>query len=918
MSTLESESDARALFHLKYGRRDGFTLPGAEKHYPPDLELEPSHLDIDAYVDVAAGSLDGTVTVSIAARRAGPTRLALHAVAFEALDVRDVGGGALTWTYDGRELAIEWATPFAAAEARRVAVRYRVQMPASGLYFSRPTDAYPDAPWLAVTDHETERARHWLPCVDLPNARPRLDFHLRAESRFTILANGALVEEVDHGDGTKTAHWRLDFPCPSYLTAFAIGDFVRADDGDVDGVPVAYFAPAGFSVDDLRRSFGRTGEMLRWMAGKLDLPLPFPKYYQVAATGAGGAMENISLVMWDDVFVMDATLAEEWTRLLDEINLHEMAHSYFGDAVVCRDYAHAWLKESWATYMEQVWFKDRHGDDEHRYQYYCDAHAYFTEADGRYMRPIVTREFNSSWDMYDAHLYPGGACRLHTLCQELGEETFWAAVRDYVKRFAGEVVETDDFRHVLESHSGRALGRLFDQWFHTAGYPAIKVTFKYDPKRQEGTFDVVQTQVKEAGKEPGKDGAAPAVPPFQLSTDVGWVMDGEAFTYPVKVTEARHSVVVRMTKDPEQVRFDPLAKVLHKLDFNPGDDKLRRQLVAAPDVIGRILAGRELVQTGTRANVRAVADAWRVEPFYGVRAQWARALGEAGVEPALEALVELVAWEQDPMVVAPVMRAAGQYRDDRIRAALEARLDAGLTWYHARAAALEALGNQRDQAPFERLAKAAAEDGFGGHVQSGAFRALAASRREEAIPLLTAATAYGATSNRARPMAVMALGGMGRLQDKAPRARIVEALVDLLRDPLHRVRGAAVTGLQMMGATEASGALEAYRRPLSVQEQVRVDRALQAIRAAAKPKPIESEKLMDELRETVRKLRDRVDALEAKAKEPGDGKSGGTKGVVATGAGDDGAAGGDRAGAPSDRRKKDKGKKKRGKDDDGS
>ena len=35
-----------------------------------------------------------------------------------------------------------------------------------------------------------------------------------------------------------------------------------------------------------------------------------------------------------------------------------MAHSYFGDAVVCRDFAHAWLKESWATYIEHAWLED--------------------------------------------------------------------------------------------------------------------------------------------------------------------------------------------------------------------------------------------------------------------------------------------------------------------------------------------------------------------------------------------------------------------------------------------------------------------------------------------------------------------------------------------------------------------------------
>ena len=53
------------------------------------------------------------------------------------------------------------------------------------------------------------------------------------------------------------------------------------------------------------------------------------------------------------------------------------------------------------------------------------AHAYFDEADGSYKRPLVTREYNSSWDLYDYHLYPGGAARIHTLRRTLGDEAFW-------------------------------------------------------------------------------------------------------------------------------------------------------------------------------------------------------------------------------------------------------------------------------------------------------------------------------------------------------------------------------------------------------------------------------------------------------------------------------------------------------------
>ena len=62
-------------------------------------------------------------------------------------------------------------------------------------------------------------ARHWLACVDLPNVRTTLEFHITAASGLTLLANGSLVSETVNGDGTKTAHWRLDQRCPTPITA---------------------------------------------------------------------------------------------------------------------------------------------------------------------------------------------------------------------------------------------------------------------------------------------------------------------------------------------------------------------------------------------------------------------------------------------------------------------------------------------------------------------------------------------------------------------------------------------------------------------------------------------------------------------------------------------------------------------------
>jgi aminopeptidase N len=846
--------DDRQMCRCAHHAGDGFHSKNAPTHYAPDLELEPTHLDIDLRVDPEAETLEGTVTTTVTARVDGPRTIELDAVDFDDLEVRDSGGKKLSHTYDGEKLEITWKKAFDRGEERQLAISYRVEQPVAGVYFSHPSDEYPDRERWGATDHETEKARHWLPCIDHLNVRPTLSFHLRADADFTILANGEHAGTDEHDDGTKTAHWELDFPCPSYLTCFAIGEFTEATDGEFEGIPLAYYAASHHPEERLHRSFGRTGEMLEWMTERLDRPFPFPKYFQFALPSFGGAMENISLVSWDDIFVLNEDLAREWTWLVDQVNVHEMAHSYFGDAVVCRDFAHVWLKESWATYMEQCWLEHKYGRDEADFDFYRNGRAYFSEADDRYARPIVTRKFDSSWDMYDRHLYPGGACRLHMLRRELGDEVFWTAVSDYLETFHRQVVETEDFRRVMEKHSGRSLARFFDQWFYTAGYPHLNVSFGWDPEEKEGTFTIEQKQV-------GEDGGEGHV--FEIPLELGWVdPDGNEHLETVELDRARRTYTFSMDADPKSVRIDPHQKTLFKLEFNPGDEKLRRQLTGAPDVIGRILAAEELAKTGRRKNVRAIAEAYRDEAFWGVRRRFAAALAKAGTRVALDALATIVSDEDDPMVLSGLLSEAGKFRDDRLARAVRDRIDDGDLPPFALAAAWKAIGAQRENADVDALRKAASVASYHEIARGGALAGLAMTRRFEIAETLMQVARHGAAATRARQQAATALGALGRVLEKSERDRVREYLEDLLRDPQLRVAKAAASALVKMGAKKSIAAIEALQARLAHQERVSMTRLVEGLHKTGDQKVATLEKQLEDLRSDYRKLEERLEKLE--------------------------------------------------------
>ena len=832
-----------------------FALPGAALHYAPDLGLEPKHLDLRLEIDLPSRSIAARATWHLTPRRPTARTLRLNANGFSIDTIEDLTGAPIQWRHDGAHVDITWPSP--PSTPPRVQIEWTVSNPISGLYFGHAADgSSKEISWMC-TDHETERARHWLPCVDYPNVRTSITTTLVAADGLTAIGPGRLDGTAPTDDGRTVTTWHLEQPCPSYLLCLLVGDLVCADEGACGEVPIAYYAPAPYTAAQLRRSFGPTGEMMEWMTARLGVPFPFPKYYQFAAPGIGGAMENISLTSWDDAFVCDEIYHGERGWLVDLINLHEMAHSYFGDIVVCRDYAHAWLKEGWATYMESVWLGDTQGADALHYQMYFERHLYLQEADGSYIRPIVTRRFNSSWQMYDRHLYPGAAWRVHMLRHILGEEPFWEGVKQYLQAYSGRVVETDDFRKVLEDVSGRSLAKFFDQWIYGQGYPKLQVKMAHAPEHGRLSLTLEQSN-------PGtKEGESPD--PFEMTIEVALqTADGDWTRHSVSMDSAHAGLNVAMEQAPQQIVIDPEGKVLHKLSFDPGQDILIRMAAECPFLVGRIHAVETLLAAGKPTAVEALKRGYGDEPHWGVRVATARAFGGVGNEAAIDALVHCLATENDPRVQIEITLACGKYRDTRIAEALRQWLDTDGRPYLAQMHALTALGNQRGTADIERLQAACQSPAWWGWVRRGGLAGLGKSRTPAAFEYLVDHVLRADDVPQVRVSGMMALADCAQWMSPAQRERALEALQTGALDPDEKIRMATGRAIAALGEGRGVGVIKGLGSSLADQWAVsmRASRSALEARLAAKNTG-QTAKTIESLEETVRKLEARVVALEA-------------------------------------------------------
>ncbi|MFX0064883.1 MAG: M1 family aminopeptidase [Candidatus Hermodarchaeota archaeon] len=842
-------------------KQDGFTSPKAEKHYPPSLQLEPIHQIIKLKFDIEKKTAKGSVITTIKANIASANKIELNAIDLEIHEVK----GASSWDYDGKVVQILWDKPFKKDEKRELVIEYTVEQPISGMYFSYPDDKYPKRPIYVVTDLESERGRYWLPCIDHPAVRCTLEFYLTSQKNHTILANGKLVEETEYKDGTKTAHWKLDFPCPSYLITLAVGEFISYEDRSADAgkgkIPVAYYTTKQYTPEDLERSFGRTPEMLEWFWKKLKTPLYWPKYFQIATAAHQGAMENISLVTWNDRLVLDEYDAKEMTWLLDAVNVHEMAHSWFGDMVVIREFTHGWLKESWAVYMETAYYEDKYGKnaDETLYDLYLNARSYMQESDTRYARPIVTNLYDHSWMMYDRHLYPGGAWRIHMLSHIVGEN-FWNAVTDYLKTYEGKVVETVDFQRKLEDHSGLSLQEFFEQWLYSPGYPKLKASFKYDDKSQLCSLKIEQTQVDEKKN----------IGIFKFPLEIMWeTKDGKFERTTFQVKEKNHTFYFKSSTKPQLIRLDPDYKILFSLEFNPGDDMLIRQLKTS-NTIGRILAAYELAKEGKKKNIDAIAEAYGKETFWGTKIEFARALSKSPSFHGIEALVRLLEEEREFMVLFEFISSMEQLRDEIVAEAMKKFLKRDETLYRATSAALNVLGAQRTKEAYDYLSKYKIGVDNKHFIRAGLYTAIGKIRSKKALEYVLEHLPYGVEPEAARFGIIQGVVEAALWADEPLKERTIEILIDMLKSEKNPTIVMTIAReLSRLKETKVISAFEMVKEKLGEQAYPTIDRLIKAIQKSKTPDE-ETKKLrkdIDELKETNKKLLARIEDLEAKLKE---------------------------------------------------
>ncbi|MBW4470683.1 MAG: M1 family metallopeptidase [Stenomitos rutilans HA7619-LM2] len=857
-----------------------FELPGAKPHYNPDRPGQVEHIFLDLDLDIPNQRYHGTCTIRLNPVRDGIDRLTLDAVNLQ-IDSVYVGETKQRFDYDGELLHIQLEPTTRAGEPIELTIAYRVNNPQRGLYFIAPDKHYPDKPVQVWTQGEDEDSRFWFPCFDYPGQLATSEIRVRVPKQLMAISNGELVNTEADGDD-KIYHWHQKQVHPTYLMTLAVGDFAELRD-EWKGKPVTYYAEKG-KEKEARISMGKTPRMIEFFSEKYGYTYPYPKYAQVCVDDfIFGGMENTSTTLLTDRCLLDERAAID-NRGTESLVAHELAHQWFGDLVVIKHWSHAWLKEGMASYSEIMWTDHEYGAEDAAYYRLGEARNYLDEDSSRYRRPIVTHVYREAIELYDRHLYEKGACVYHMIRAELGDALFWKAVATFVNDNAHKTVETVDLLRAIEKASGRNLLFLFDQYVYRGGHPDYKVAYSWDNDSNLAKVTVTQTQAELFDlKVPigfGYVGEESGVRSQESETNNGSKLEtqnSKLKTFPVRIHEREQAFYFPLEKKPDFVSFDVSSHILKTVVLEYPLPELKVQLQADPDPLSRIVAAEMLAKKGGLETVKALTNALKAEPFWGVRVEIARNLATIKLDQAFDGLTAGLK-DSDARVRRATVEVLATIKTRESYKALKSIAEAGDASYYVEAAAIRGLGSivtsslgeSREEKVMKVLKSVLKErQGWNEVVRSGAIGALSQMKTsEDALNLILEYTAPG-VPQALRLAAIRALGAISTGQANSNLERILDRLRELSRETFFLTQVAVVIALGQMETARAIGILQALAdqtpdgRVRRIAEEA-VQRVQKNVGSDKAVKQLREE--LDQLKQANQELRSRLENLEAKAK----------------------------------------------------
>lgn len=449
--------------------------------------------------------------------------------------------------------------------------------PTEGLYFSG---------WDDTTNrHRKQIWAHspqgWMPFINQKHDLLTSEIKLSFDNKFKVFSNGDRILEHDNKDGTKTWHYKIEKPHVIYLVCLAIGEYDIKYTKSAKGTPMELWYYPDQS-EYFNSTYIYSEYMIDFFEKEIGIDYPWSVYRQAPMVNyMYGGMETTTATVFGDY--MHIPPRAWWMRNYVNVNSHELNHQWFGNYLSHLNNRHTWLTESFATYYAKLFEKDIFGEDYYQWEREKELNRVFNAAKVNNNPVSHSQAGTDRW-------YPKGSLVLDMMRDVLGDTLFHYSFKYYSKKYAHQVVETNDLLKSIREKTGVALDWFFDQWILRGGEPHFKIEYKSNAQNSQNN-QVTIVDIEQIHKVDN------LIKYFRVPANIHiYYADGSVDSVKKWISGQKSIIYVPnpMGKKIKFVIFDPNRKIIKKVSYQRNAQELLAQAEFAKNMIDRFDALIEL------------------------------------------------------------------------------------------------------------------------------------------------------------------------------------------------------------------------------------------------------------------------------------------------------------------------------------
>jgi len=323
-------------------------------------------------------------------------------------------------------------------------------------------------------------ARSWWPCKDDPSDKAdsvNIIISVPIEPAYIVASNG-LLSSTTINNNKKIYFWKERYPITTYLISLAIYPYTKWVDQYVSPISSDTMLIEHYVFPDRYEAsypnYSLTKDMLSFFSELFgEYPFISEKYGHADFTWGGG-MEHQTL--------------SSMGSFSQNLMVHELGHSWWGNLITCKTFNDIWLNEGFARYCQALWAEHMYGKE--AYFDFMNNHAYYGAG------TIYVENPSSNSQIFSAGLsYNKASWVLHMLRHKVGETMFFDILKSYASNdsLSYNAASTSDFQKVCEDISGLDFEQFFQQWIYGEKYPKYELSWWHEGN---GIYNVKIDQVQ--------------------------------------------------------------------------------------------------------------------------------------------------------------------------------------------------------------------------------------------------------------------------------------------------------------------------------------------------------------------------------------------------------------------------------------